>query len=212
MIKQPKSTLASLLESFFRQRLMAQRRSSPATVSSNRDSLRLLVTFASERTAKRPNQLSIEDLDRDMVLAFLDHLEGERHNSIRTRNTRLAAIHSFFRHVASSDPVSVNLAGKVFGVEGKKTTKPLLGYLDRPDLDAIIAAPNRSTWRGWRDHTLLLFLARTGARVSEGVGINVGDLTLQRPAKESPDNRRIRLPGTRSAQNHVQHVGAGWNL
>jgi integrase/recombinase XerD len=182
MIKQPKSTLASLLESFFRQHMLAQRRASPQTISSYRDSMRLLITFASARTAKRPNQLSIEDLDRDMVLIFLDYLERERNNSIRTRNTRLAAIHSFFHHVASRDPVSVNLAAKVLGIEGKKTTKPLLGYLDKPDLDAIIAAPNENTWRGRRDHTLLLFLARTGARVSEGIGVNVGDFTLQRPA------------------------------
>jgi len=182
MIKQPRSTLARFLESFFRQHMLVQRRASPETISSYRDSMRLLITFASERIAKRPNQLSIEDLDRDMVLLFLDHLERERHNSIPTRNTRLAAIHSFFHHAASQDPVSVNLAAKVLGIEGKKTTKPLLGYLDKPDLDAIIAAPNPNTWRGRRDHTLLLFLARTGGRVSEGMGVNVGDLILQRPA------------------------------
>jgi len=179
MIKQPGSTLSKLLESFFRQHMLAQRRASPETISSYRDSMRLLITFVSERIAKRPNQLRIEDLDRDMILLFLDHLEKERHNSIRTRNTRLAAIHSFFHHVASRDPVSVNLAAQVLGIEGKKTTKPLLGFLDKPDLDAIIAAPNRNTWRGRRDYTLLLLLARTGARVSEGIGVNAGDLTLQ---------------------------------
>jgi len=182
MINQPRSTLGRLLESFFRQYMLVQRRASPETISSYRDSMRLLITFASDRIAKPPNQLSIEDLDRDMVLLFLDHLEEKRHNSIRTRNTRLAAIHSFFRHVATRDPVSVSLAAKVLGIEGKKTTRPLLGYLNKPDLDAIIAAPNQNTWRGRRDYTLLLFLARTGARVSEGIGVNVGDLTLQRPA------------------------------
>jgi len=182
MTKQPKSTLASLLETFFHQSLIAQRRASPETVSSYRDALRLLITFASERTAKRPNRLNIEDLDRDMVLVFLDHLERERHNGVRTRNTRLAAIHSFFHHVASKDPGSVNLAGKVLGIEGKKTTKPPLGYLDKPDLDAIVAAPDRRTGQGRRDHTLLLFLARTGARVSEAIRVNGADLTLQMPS------------------------------
>jgi len=181
MKKQPKSTLANLLESFFRQHLLAQRRASPATVSSYRDALQLLITFASERIAKRPNQLTIEDLDRDMVLLFLDHLERERHNSVRTRNARLAAIHSFFHHIASHDPVSLNLAGKVLGIEGKKTTKPLLGFLDKLDLDAVLTAPDRNTSQGRRYHALLLFLARTGAQVSEAIRVNAGDLTLQRP-------------------------------
>jgi len=182
MIKRLQSTLAGLLESFFRHHMLVQRRASPETIRSYRDSMRLFINFASERIAKRPNQLRIEDLDRDMVLLFLDHLERERRNSIRTRNMRLAAIHSFFQHVTSKDPVAVNLAARVLGIEGKKTTKPLLRYLDKPDLDAIIAAPHRNTWRGRRDYTLLLFLARTGARVSEGIGVNVADLTLQNPA------------------------------
>jgi len=202
MIKQTGSTLARLLESFFRQHMLAQRRASPETISSYRDSMRLLITFASERIAKRPNQLSIEDLDRDTVLLFLDHLELERHNSIRTRNTRLAAIHSFFHHVASRDPVSVNLAAEVLGIEGKKTTKPLLGYLDKLDLDAIIAAPNRNIWRGRRDYTLLLLLARTGARVSECIGVNVGDLTLRRPAHvllRGKGGKRRAVPLTKDA-------------
>ena len=194
-----KSTLACLLESFFRQRLMAQRRASPQTVSSYRDALQLLITFASERKAKRPNALSIEDLDRDMVLLFLDHLEQERHNSIRTRNTRLAAIHSFFHHVASKDPALLNLAGRVLGIEGKKTTKPLLGYLEKPDLDAILAAPDGNTQQGRRDHTLLLFLARTGARVSEAIGVTVSDLILKSPA-------HVRLRGKGAKERAVPLV------
>ena len=181
MSQKLKSTLACLLESFFRQRLMAQRRASPETVSSYRDALQLLITFASERKAKRPHQLSIEDLDRDMVLLFLDHLEQERHNSIRTRNTRLAAIHSFFHHIASKDPVLMNLARRVLAIEGKKTTKHLLGYLEKPDLDSILTAPDGTTPQGRRNQTLLLFLARTGARVSEAIGVNVSDLILQNP-------------------------------
>jgi integrase/recombinase XerD len=190
MSQKLKSTLACLLESFFRQRLMAQRRASPQTVSSYRDALQLLITFTSERKAKRPNALSIEDLDREMILLFLDHLEQERHNSIRTRNTRLAAIHSFFHHVASKDPALLNLAGRVLGIEGKKTTKPLLGYLEKPDLDAILAAPDGNTQQGRRDHTLLLFMARTGARVSEAIGVTVSDLILK-----SPTHVRLRGKG-----------------
>jgi site-specific recombinase XerD len=181
MSKQPKSTLAELLESFFRKHLIAQRGASTATAICYRDALRLFLTFASEQTKKRPGQLRIEELDRDMVLAFLDHLERERGNSTRTRNCRLAAIHSFFHYAALCDPAFMNLASMVLGIQGKKTTKPVLGYIHQPDLEAILAAPDRGKPQGRRDHALLLFLARTGARVSEAIGVNVGDLTFDWP-------------------------------
>ncbi len=183
MAKQLKSMLADLLESFFRKHLVAQRGASPATVNCYRDALRLFLTFASEHAKKRPSQLRIEELDREMVLAFLDHLERERTNSVRTRNCRLAAIHSFFHHVASRDPEVMNIASTVLGIQGKRTTKPILGYLRQPDLETLLAAPDRSKPRGRRDHALLLFLARTGARVSEAIGVNVGDLTLEWPSQ-----------------------------
>ena len=157
-----------------------------------RDAVRLFLTFASERAKKRPNQLRIEELDREMVLAFLDHLERERTNSVRTRNCRLAAIHSFFHHVASRDPAVMNVASMVLGIQGKRTTKPILGYLRQPDLETILAAPDRSKPRGRRDHALLLFLARTGARVSEAIGVNVGDLTLEWPLQVSLRGKRAK--------------------
>ena len=183
MIAKLKSVLADLLESFFRKHLTAQRGASPATVNSYRDSLRLFLTFASQHASKRPSQLRIEELDREMVLAFLDHLERERHNSVRTRNCRLAAIHSFFQHVAARDPALMNLARMVLGIQGKRSIKPILGYIRQPDLEAILAAPDRSKPQGRRDHALLLFLARTGARVSEAIGLNVEDLALGSPSQ-----------------------------
>jgi site-specific recombinase XerD len=182
MTKQPQSTLADLLESFFRKHLTAQRGASPDTVHSYRDALRLFLTFASQRVNKRPTQLRIEELDREMVIAFLDHLEQGRHNSVRTRNCRLAAIHSFFQHLAARDPTVMHLASMVLGIQGKRTMKPILGYIRQPDLETILTAPNRRKLRGRRDHALLLFLARTGARVSEAVGLNVEDLTLVWPS------------------------------
>ncbi len=196
MAKQPKYMLADFLESFFRKHLVAQRGASPATANCYRDALRLFLTFASEHAKKRPSQLRIEELDREMVLAFLDHLERERSNSVRTRNCRLAAIHSFFHHVASRDPAVMNVVSMVLGIQGKRTTKSILGYLRQPDLETILAAPDRSKPRGRRYHALLLFLARTGARVSEAIGVNVGDLTLEWPSQ-------VLLRGKRAKQRIV---------
>lgn len=183
MSQLPKSTFPDLLESFFRKHLAAQRGASVATTSSYRDALKLFLTFVSAQTKKRPCQLRIEELDQDMVLAFLDHLQQERGNSIRTRNCRLAAIHSFFHFAASRDPAVIGLANRVLGIQGKRTTKPVLGYVRQPDLEAILAASDRSKTLGRRDHALLLFLSRTGARVSEAIGVNVGDLTLDWPSQ-----------------------------
>lgn len=183
MCKKLKSTLAEMLESFFRRRLVAQRKASPATVATYRDALKLLLIFASGRAKRSVSQLSIEDLDRDMVLAFLDHLETERRNSIQTRNVRLAAIHSFFQHVAYSDPAAMGLASRILSIQGKRTTKRLIGYLPQKGLNEILAAPDRSTKQGRRDHALILFLGRTGARVSETIGVDVADVQLQWPSQ-----------------------------
>jgi integrase/recombinase XerD len=178
-----KPTLAGLLDSFFRQNLIAQRGASPATIACYRDSLRLFVVFAARRAKVRPAELSMPDIDRDSVLAFLDYLESERGNGIRTRNCRLAGIHSFFHHVASRDPAAMSIANGVLGIKAKRTSKPMLGYLSQPDVEAILNQPNRSQPQGRRNHALLLFLARTGARVSEAIGVNVEDLTLHAPSQ-----------------------------
>ncbi len=175
------ATLASYLESFFRNRLISQRRSSPATIAAYRDGLRLLLVFASKQTGKPPSRLAVEDLDRDTILAFLDHLESERGNSIRTRNARLAAIRSFFQHIAYCDPSAVGVVQRVLAIQEKRTVKKVISYLRQEDLAALLSAPDQNTWQGRRDYTLLLFLSRTGARVSEATGVNLADLWLDKP-------------------------------
>lgn len=181
MSGQPRPSLGDLLESFFRRRLVAQRQASPHTLAAYRDAIRLLLLFAAERHGKPPSGLAVGDLDRDAVLAFLDHLEQQRHNSIATRNARLAALRAFFQHVAASDPEAMAIAQRVLSIPVKRATKRLLGYLDQKDLETILAAPDRRTPLGRRDHALLLFIARTGARVSEACDANVADLRLQWP-------------------------------
>lgn len=170
----------SLLESFFRHRMAKQRNVSPATIASYRDALRMLILFAADRTNCKPCSLSIDDLDRDAVLAFLDNLETTRGNSIQTRNARLAAIRSFFQHVAANDPASFGIAHRVLTIPVKRAHVEVTHHLTRAELDALIAAPDQRTQRGRRDRTLLLFLGRTGARVSEALGVNVRDLQLDK--------------------------------
>lgn len=174
-------SLARLLESFFRARLTSQRNATPATIASYRDALRLLVLFASERTGRKPCALALQDLDRDLILAYLDHLEHGRGNCIQTRNSRLTAVRSFFHHVAASDPASLGIAQRVLAIPIKRSNTEVTHYLSRCELAALIDAPDQQTLRGRRDRALLLFLARTGARVSEALGVDAADLQLNRP-------------------------------
>jgi site-specific recombinase XerD len=173
-------SLGKLLESFFSERLVVQRRASPATVATYRDALKLLLVFASKRIGRPPSRLTLADLDRPMVLEFLHHLEKTRRNSIRTRNARLTAIRSFFQHVAYQDPTSLGVVQRILSIPGKRTVHRMLNHLDRVELRALIATPDRRTWLGRRDHALLLFLSETGARVTEAIGVDAADLRLER--------------------------------
>lgn len=174
-------TLAPLLESFFRQRLAKQRNATPATISCYRDALRLLILFVARRLHKKPAALVLEDLDREVVLAFLDELEETRKNSISTRNARLTAIRSFFHHVAANDPASFGVANRILAIPIKRAHVEVTHHLTGTEVDALIDAPDQREPRGRRDRAFLLFLARTGARVSEAIGANAADLQLSRP-------------------------------
>jgi integrase/recombinase XerD len=173
--------LAGLLESFFRRRLVEQRNASPLTVATYRDALRLLVLYASERAKREPCRLNVSDLDRDVVLGFLAHLERDRGVGPRTRNARLTAVRSFFRHVAAVDPASLAIAQRVLEIPSKRTILRAPRSLSASDVNALLDGPDLRTVRGRRDYALLLFLARTGARVSEAIGVDASDLRLDRP-------------------------------
>jgi integrase/recombinase XerD len=172
--------LAPLLESYFRGRLTKQRNATPATLASYRDALRMLILFAAAHLRKKPAALTLDDLDRDLVLAFLDELEEKRNNSVATRNARLAAIRSFFHHVAAADPASFGVAQRVLTIPTKRAHIEVTHHLTGAEVDAIVAATDQTTPRGRRDRAFLLFLARTGARVSEATGVNANDLQLER--------------------------------
>ena len=175
-----RSSLPPLLESFFRDRLVKQRNASVSTIASYRDALRMLILFAADQAGHKPCELAVEHLDRDIVLAFLDELEKKRKNTIQTRNARLSAIRSFFHHVAANDPTSLGIAQRVLAIPIKKSHTEVTHHLVRQEFDALIDAPDEQTHRGRRDRTLLLFLGRTGARVSEALGVDARDLWLDR--------------------------------
>lgn len=172
------SALAPTLQGFFTERMLTQRRASPNTVASYRDTFRLLLGFAQHRTGKTPSKLALEDLDAVLIGAFLDHLEVERHNSVRTRNTRLAAVHSLFAYAALRHPEHAALIQRVLAIPAKRTDRQLVSFLTRDEVDALLAAPDRGTWVGRRDHALLLVAVQTGLRVTELTTLTCADVEL----------------------------------
>lgn len=172
------ASFAVLLESFFTQRLMKQRLASPHTIKSYRDTFHLLLLFSQKHLRKQPSQLELTDIDAPLITAFLDDMEKNRSISSRTRNTRLAAIRSFFRYAAFEAPAQSSQIQRVLAIPGKRHIKTLVGYLTRPEIEALLAAPNRQTWSGRRDHALLLLFVQTGLRLSELTGLERTDVIL----------------------------------
>lgn len=170
--------LPPLVEAFFHDRLLRQRQASPHTVASYRDTFRLLLLFAKRHIGKMPSDLELEDLDASLIGAFLDHLETERHNGTRTRNQRLAAIRSFFKYVAFQEPAHSALIQRVLAIPPKRCDHKLVTFLDEPEVEALLEAPDRATWIGRRDHLLMLFAIQTGLRVSELAGLCTNQVVL----------------------------------
>jgi integrase/recombinase XerD len=180
MIAPPASfSFASLVQGFFAQRLINQANASARTVASYRDTFRLLLRYA-EHAGKPPTTLTLPDLDAPFVLAFLDHLERNRGNSARTRNARLVALRSFLHYAALRDPTSLPSIQRVLAIPMKRFDRPLLGYLSREEIEAILAAPDRSTWSGHRDAVMFATFYNTGARVSEITALRSRDAQLER--------------------------------
>jgi integrase/recombinase XerD len=174
-------TLTSLLQGFFTERLARHLQASPQTVAAYRDSIRLLLLFAAQTTNKPPFRLTIDDLDAAAVGAFLDHLDNERHNSTATRNARLAAIHSFYRYALPLIPDRAHTASQVLAIPQRRHDRAIVSYLTGPETDALLAAPDRTTWHGRRDHALLLTAVQTGLRLSELTGLTIQDVTTTTP-------------------------------
>lgn len=175
--------LARLLQRFFYERLIAQQHVSARTVASYRDTFRLLLTYAEQQCQRAVSTLSLRDLDTRLILGFLTHLETQRHNVIRTRNARLAAIRAFLHYAALQEPSALATIQPVLAIPMKRFERPLIGFLTGEEMEAILAAPDPTCWSGCRDRLLLLLLYNTGARVSEVTAICHQDLDLvQHPA------------------------------
>ncbi len=194
--------LPALVQRFFTDRLLTQVGASPHTIASYRDTFRLLLVFASERLTRQPSRLGLQDLDASLIVAFLDHLERERGCVPKTRNTRLAAVRSFFRFVAYAEPTRSLQCQQVLAIPNKRHERPMIEFLTEDETAALVAAPDRTTWIGRRDHALLLTAAQTGLRNAElrslrrcdvglGAGAHVRCLGKGRKERSTPLRRDV---------------------
>jgi site-specific recombinase XerD len=172
------SSLAPTMQLFFTERLAKQRQASPATVTSYRNTFRLLLRFMQARTGKAPSALDWDDLSAEVISAFLDHLEHDRANSPRSRNARLAALRSLFRYASLRHPEHAQLIQQVLAIPQKRYDKATVSFLEPAEVDALLAAPDRSRWEGRRDHALIAVAVQTGLRLSELTGLRCGDVQL----------------------------------
>ena len=170
--------LAGLVQGFFTDRLLRQRQASPHTVAGYRDTFRLLLRFAAQRLGKAPSRLSLTDLDAAFIGDFLDHLEKERGNGARSRNTRLAAVHSFCHYVSFQEPAHADRCRRILAIPSKRYERKPIEYLTAEEIDALLAAPDQATWMGRRDRAMLLVGIQTGLRVSELIGLRRDDVIL----------------------------------
>jgi integrase/recombinase XerD len=168
----------ALLQAFFTTRLMSQRKVSPHTIASYRDTFRLLLQFAQKRLRKPPAQLKLEDLDASLIGGFLENLERGRGNGARSRNLRLTAVRSFFRYAVLEVPEHAGVIQRVLAIPNQRQHRTLVSFLNRAEIDALLAAPNQKTWLGRRDHAFLLTAVQTGLRLSEMTALRHGDVSL----------------------------------
>lgn len=170
------TALAPTLQAFFTDRLIRQRRVSAHTIAAYRDTLRLLLSYAADQTGKKPHSLDLADLDAPLIGAFLQHLEHDRHNSARTRNARLAAIHSLFSYAALRHPEHAATIGRVLAIPPHRFERNLVTFLTEAEAQALLAACDRRSWTGKRDHAMLLLAIQTGLRISELRALTVDDV------------------------------------
>lgn len=178
------TTLTATLQGFFTERLAQQRQVSNATIAAYRDTIRLLLRFSADHTHTAPSRLTFDDLDATTIGAFLDHLETNRHNSVATRNARLAAIHSFYRYALLHAPEHALTISQVLAIPQRRTDRPVVAYLTPTETEALLSVPDRHTWFGQRDHALLILAIQTGLRLSEVTTLRRKNVNLLTPGAD----------------------------
>ena len=202
------STLPTLLQRFFSDRLTAQLQASPNTIAGYRDTFRLLLRFASQRRNRPPTKLRIEDLDSALIGDFLTHVEKVRHNSARSRNTRLAAIRSFYRYVAMNEPEHALNCQRILAMPSKRYVRRTVDFINRTEMEALLSAPDQSTWIGRRDRTILLLALQTGLRVSEMINLRCRDIELETGAHISCEGKGRKQRCTPLRRDTVKTIAA----
>lgn len=198
------SALAPSLQAYFTGRLIGQRAASPNTIAAYKLTFRLLLAFAAGKTSKAPSALDIADLDAPLIAAFLDHLERDRRNSARSRNNRLAAIHSLFAYLALHHPEHAGSIARVLAIPAKRTERNLVTYLTDPEISALLGSCDQSTWTGRRDHAMFTLAIQAGLRISELARLTRQDVTLSAGAsvhtvgKGRKERRTPLLPATKA--------------
>jgi site-specific recombinase XerD len=200
-------SFAALVQQFFTEYLVAQRALSPRTIASYWDTMLLFLDFARHRLGKMPTALNLNDIVPELVLVFLDHLEQQRQNSVRSRNLRLTALRAFLKFAARRDVTSFFVIEQALGVPMKRFERPMLGFMSREEMLAVIGQPG-DTWTSQRDHLLLTLLYNTGARVSEIIGVKVGDVVLGESAYVHLRGKGRKQRSTPLWKSTVQEIGA----
>ena len=201
------TSFPSVLQDYFIQRLINQMNASPRTIASYRDTFRLLLQYAEEKLGKSSSAVDLSDLDAPFVLGFLNHLEKNRKNAIRTRNARLASIRSFMKYAGLREPAALAVVQRVLAIPAKRYQRPLVGFLTREEMNAILDAPSRTTWNGRRDRAMFSAFYNTGARVSEIVGLRICDVFLGKApyAKIHGKGRKERtVPLWKNTATHIK--------
>ncbi len=211
MTKTASTPLAPLVQQFFTERLISQFGASANTIASYRDTFRLLLGFAEARCGRKPTDMDISNIDADLVGSFLEHLETERGNSVKSRNVRLAAIRSFFGYVAVNEPQVLHHCQKILQLPAKRHQKTTMSWLTEEEAMALVTTPDLTTWYGRRDRALLMLATQTGLRVSELTGLKIRDIALGREAHVSCHGKGRKNRATPLRSDTVKVLGAWIN-